>query len=259
MMSNDLFGLAGKHAVVIGGGYGMGRATARLLSSLGVAVAVVDVDPARAREEAEALALGGATAVPVAADVTQPAEAERAMAEAWSGLGGFDVMVNIVGRNSWSALVDMEPDLLETVLSRNLRHHFYLGKAFVRALRDDGRSGSIVMVASVSGTRASPNHAAYGASKAALISLTKSMAAEWGPLGIRVNAIAPGTTRTDRNQWSAEIEQRTARVVPLGRVGDQTEIAKAAVFLASDLASYVTGHTLVVDGGATILAPSPFE
>ncbi|MEK7215376.1 MAG: SDR family oxidoreductase, partial [Chloroflexota bacterium] len=89
--------------------------------------------------------------------------------------------------------------------------------------------------------------------------LTKSLAAEWGPLGIRVNSIAPGTTRTDRNQWTPEIEARAAQTVPLGRVGDQTEIAKAVLFLASDLASYITGQTLVVDGGATILSPSPFQ
>lgn len=255
----DLFGLAGKRGLVVGGGYGMGRATARLLSSVGVAVAVVDLDPARAAEEAAVLVAGGATAVPIAADVTQPGDAARAVGEAWGGLGGLDLMVNIVGRNSWSSLLDLEPEMLETVLSRNLRHHFYLGRAFVGALRDAGHPGSIVMVASVSGTRAAPNHAAYGASKAALIALTKSMAAEWGPLGIRVNSIAPGTTRTDRNQWSEEIEQRAARTVPLGRVGDQTEIANAALFLASDLASYITGQTLVVDGGATVLAPSPFE
>ncbi len=256
---DDLFGLQGKKAIVVGGGYGMGRATARILAKAGAAIAIVDVDADRSAAEAATLTAEGHRAIALTADVTQPDHAVRVVAEAEQGLGGLDVLVNIVGRNTWVPVLDMDPETLETVLSRNLRHHVYLGQAFARTLRAAGHGGQIVMVSSVSGLQASPNHAAYGASKAALISLTKSMAAEWGPLGIRVNSIAPGTTRTDRNQWNPEIEARAAQTVPLGRVGDQTEIAKAALFLASDLASYVTGQTLVVDGGATMLSPSPFQ
>ncbi|MSQ27527.1 MAG: glucose 1-dehydrogenase [Dehalococcoidia bacterium] len=256
---NDLFGLTGKKAIVIGGGYGMGRAAARLLAEAGAAIAVVDLDAGRSAAEAADLMAKGHRAIGLTADVSRPHEAARVVAEAEQGLSGLDILVNIVGRNTWVPVLDMDPETLETVLSRNLKHHFYLGQAFAKTLRASGHGGQIVMVSSVSGVQAAPNHAAYGASKAALISLTKSMAAEWGPLGIRVNSIAPGTTRTDRNQWTPEIEARAAQTVPLGRVGDQTEIAKAALFLASDLASYITGQTLVVDGGATILSPSPFQ
>jgi 3-oxoacyl-[acyl-carrier protein] reductase len=106
------------------------------------------------------------------------------------------------------------------------------------------------MVNSTAGVRAAPNRAAYSASKAALASLTVTMALEWGPRSIRVNGVAPGITRTDRSTHSAEDEARLRVNIPLRRIGDQMDVAKAILFLASDLASYVTGQTLVVDGGA---------
>lgn len=255
----DLFGLQGKKAIVVGGGYGMGRATARVLAGVGAAIAIVDLDPDRSAAEAAALNAGGHRAIALSADVSLPDQAARAVAQAEQGLGGLNILVNIVGRSTWVSVLDMDPETLETVLSRNLRHHVYVGQAFAAALRAAGHGGQIVMVSSVTGLQAAPNHAAYGASKAALISLTKSMAAEWGPLGIRVNSIAPGTTRTDRNPWNPEIEARAAQIVPLGRLGDQSEIANTALFLASELSSYITGQTLVVDGGATLLSPSPFQ
>jgi NAD(P)-dependent dehydrogenase (short-subunit alcohol dehydrogenase family) len=244
---DDLFGLAGKKAVVIGGGLGMGRATARLLSQVGALVAVVDLERERADEVASEI-----KAVPIAADVTKRAEAERAVQEAAKALGGLDLMMNMVGRNTYVSLMEMSEEQLERVLSVNLRHHLYCETEFARALQAAGHGGAIVNVSSVSGVRASTNHAAYGFAKAALISLTKTAAIEWAPLGIRVNSIAPGSIRTDRNNHSAEMEAAAGKIIPMGRYGDQTEIAKVALFLLSDLSSYITGQTIVVDGGITI-------
>jgi len=244
---DDLFGIQGKKALVIGGGLGMGRATARLLSQAGAQVAVVDLEPDRANAVAAEI-----KAVAITADVTRRDEAERAVAQADSLLGGLDLMMNMVGRNTYVSLMEMTEEQLETVLSRNLRHHLYCETAFARTLQAAGHGGAIVNVSSVSGLHASTNHAAYGFAKAALISLTKTMAIEWAPLGIRVNSIAPGSTRTDRNNHSAESEAEAGKIIPLGRYGDQTEVAKVALFLLSDLSSYVTGQTIVMDGGITI-------
>lgn len=246
---DDLFGIAGKKAIVIGGGLGMGRATARLLSQVGAQVAVVDLEADRAKEVA-----GEIKAVPIAADVTKRTEAERAVQEAAKALGGLDLMMNMVGRNTYVSLMEMSEEQFETVLSRNLRHHLYCETEFARTLQAAGHGGAVVNVSSVSGLHASYNHAAYGFAKAALISLTKTMAIEWAPLGIRVNSIAPGSIRTDRNNHSAASEAEAGKIIPMGRYGDQTEVAKVALFLLSDLSSYITGQSIVMDGGITIKA-----
>lgn len=246
---DDLFGIAGKKAIVIGGGLGMGRSTARLLSQVGAQVAVVDLEPDRAKEVASEI-----KAVPIAADVTKRADAERAIQDAAKALGGLDLMMNMVGRNTYVSLMEMSEEQFETVLSRNLRHHLYCETEFARTLQAAGHGGAIVNVSSVSGLQASTNHAAYGFAKAALISLTKTMAIEWAPLGIRVNSIAPGSIRTDRNNHSAEAEAEARKIIPMGRYGDQTEVAKVALFLLSDLSSYITGQSIVMDGGITIKA-----
>ncbi len=252
---DTLFGLAGKHALVVGGGLGIGRETARLLAGQGAAVAVLDLDQSRADAVADELKAAGHQACALAADMTQSKEAAAAVQLAAKNLGGLDVLVNIVGRNSMrTGLADLQPEQFELLLSRNLRHHLYTSGAFAREQRAAGRGGAVVMVASIAGVLAAPTTGGYGATKAALISLTKTMAVEWAPFGIRVNSVAPGITWTDRNQWGAEIQERARRTVPMGRIGNQAEIAKTALFLASDLASYITGQTLVADGGLTILA-----
>ncbi len=249
-----VFGLLGKRALVVGGGLGIGRESARLLAAQGASIAVLDLDPARAEAMADELRKAGTNACAVGADMSDPAAADAAVREAADKLGGLDILVNIVGRNSMRTdLADIAPEQFELLLSRNLRHHLYTSGAFTRLLRAQKKSGAIVMVASVAGLVASPGLGGYAATKAALISMTKTMSAEWGPLGIRVNAVAPGVTWTDRNQWGEEVQAQARKSVPLGRIGDQTEIARVILFLASDLASYVTGQTVVADGGATVV------
>jgi NAD(P)-dependent dehydrogenase (short-subunit alcohol dehydrogenase family) len=254
-MSDDLFQLAGKRALVIGGGLGMGKASSEILSRVGVSVAVLDIDAARAKTVADAIAGRGGTAVPFSADVLDFKQAPSVIAAAADALGGLDILVNIVGMAGWAPAIDMTEDVFELDLSRNLRYQFWWSQAFARRLGDQGQGGAIVSIASVSGLRGAPKHAAYGAAKAGLMALTRTLAVEWADRGIRVNAIAPGSIKTDRMQGGPDAGERN-NVIPMGRRGDQTEIAKAVLFLTSDLASYVTGHTLVLDGG--VMAKFPF-
>ncbi|OAI39973.1 hypothetical protein AYO38_01380 [bacterium SCGC AG-212-C10] len=249
----DVFGLSGKKAVVIGGGLGMGRETVELLSSLGAEVAVVDLVAERAESVAANVRAGGGKAVGFAADITDKDQARDAVLRAIKELGDLDILVNIVGAAYWAPLLDVEDDAFELELTRNMRYVFWTARAFARHCRDAGHGGAIASIASISGTRAATSHGAYGAAKAALMSLTKTMAVEWGPLGIRVNAVAPGSIRTERMGRTPEQEAAFAQIAPMGRTGHQSETAKVLTFFVSDLASYVTGQTLLMDGGWSLV------
>jgi NAD(P)-dependent dehydrogenase (short-subunit alcohol dehydrogenase family) len=256
-MSDELLGLRGRNALVVGGGLGIGRATCEQLAGAGMNVAVLDREPDRAAHVAAAIAALGVTSLPIAADVLESGAAEDAVSGAASALHGLDLLVNVVGLAVRSPLLEMTEEEFDLDLSRNLRYQFRFGRAFAtqRGSSDAGRA--IVNVASIGGLAASPGLAAYGAAKAALISLTKTMAVEWAGRGIRVNGIAPGSIVTDRFQGTPELNAMRAQAIPMGRLGAQAEIAKAVLFLASDLASYVTGHILVVDGGVTSMSALP--
>lgn len=247
----DLFELGGKNAVVVGGGYGMGRRTALLLADLGANVAAVDRNAGRAEAVAAEVRARGVRGLAVCADVARPSACDEAIARA-AQLGPLHVLVNIVGHSAFSSLLKMEEGVLEQQFAGNAAYVFYTGRAFARLARQDGHGGAIVNMASLAGLRGSPLLGAYGASKAALVSLTQTMAVEWGRYGIRVNALAPGETNTDRTHFSAETEAAVKGMVPLGRVGTQDEVAKAVVFLASNMSSMITGQVLVHDGGAMV-------
>ena len=254
----DMFGLAGKTALVWGGGQGMGAATALRLARVGCQVAVVDCVPERAEQTARELERRGARAVAVIADVTDEAQAQAAVAETEARLSPVDVMVTVVGMASFKPLTEVSADDWSRDFAVNLNSFLYTSRAVARSLMRERRSGAIVGIASVSGLVSAPLHAPYGAAKAALVHLVRSMAVEWGPL-IRVNAVAPGAIETPR---VVATPQRVAAIrsrIPMKRMGTADEIAKAALFLVSDLASLVTGHTLAADGGwmsAFLLDPS---
>jgi NAD(P)-dependent dehydrogenase (short-subunit alcohol dehydrogenase family) len=245
----DIFGLNGKKAVVIGGGLGMGKETSYLLASLGAQVAVADVIGERSETVAREITSRGGRAVALTADITDKVQAQAAVNDAIDQMGDLDVLVNIVGMAYWSSLLDLEEDAFDLELTRNMRYVLWTGQAFARHIQSVEHGGAMVSIASISGTRAAINHGAYGAAKAGLISLTKTMAVEWAPFGMRVNAVAPGSIRTERFGRTAEQEAAFAAICPMGRTGDQSETAKVIAFFASDLASYVTGQTLLMDGG----------
>jgi 3-oxoacyl-[acyl-carrier protein] reductase len=246
------FGLAGKRALVAGAGQGIGLACALALREAGAEVACLDNDATRAAAAADTV--GGPALV---ADARRRDDVERVVAETVDALGGIDVCVDIIGEARWGRLLDFTDEDWDASFDLVIRHVFLLAQAAGRRMVEQGTGGSFVAIASVSGLTGAPGHGPYGAAKAGVIGLVKTLALELAGDGIRVNAVAPGAVLTPRvlERASAERLAEGAKAIPLGRQAQPEEIAKAAVFLASDLASYITGQTLVADGGATAQFP----
>lgn len=244
-------GLAGKRALVAGAGQGIGRACALALREAGARVACVDNDEERASAVAEEV--GG---IPLVIDVRRRDDVEAAVAATVTEFGGLDVCIDIIGEARWAPVLDVTDEDWDATFDLVLRHVFFFAQAAGRVMVEAG-SGAFVAVASVSGLTGAPNHGPYGAAKAGLIALIKTLALELASSGVRVNAVAPGSVITPRilERMSEERRAESAKAIPLGRQAQPEEIAKAVTFLASDLASYVTGQTLAVDGGATAQFP----
>ena len=246
---------AGKVAVVTGGGHGIGRATALRLAAEGAQVAVLDVDVAGAEETA---ALAGGDAAAVACDVSDDASVRAAFAGVRDRFGGVDVVHSNAGVLVAGTALDTADADWERTFAVNVRGMFLVARAAIPLLLDRG-GGAIVNTASTSGIAAEPAVAAYCASKAAVIQLTRQLAVDYSRHGIRVNCVCPGWVDTGFNDpvlqgvSDDELAGLIDRMVPLGRQGTPEEIAAVVAFLASDDASLVTGHALVADGGLTAL------
>lgn len=251
MNMEELLGLQNKTAIVWGGGAGMGLDTAKHLSEAGCRVIIVDQNIDCAERAAAQLQAAGATAIALQADATDDVQVNQTLTDAEDRLGPIDVMVTVIGIGVWSSLLDMTEVQLDEAMRLNLKSFFLPARAVARLMIDRGQSGSILCVTSISGMTSAPNHAGYGAAKAGMINMVRTMAVEWGPHNIRVNAIAPGAIVTARVQPDEKALIWMKGLFPLGRPGSTDEIAKAALFLSSNLASYITGHTLPVDGGWT--------
>jgi 3-oxoacyl-[acyl-carrier protein] reductase len=238
--------LSGKVAVVTGGSRGIGRAIVESLHAAGAGVAVLGRDAARAEEVARAL---GARALAVAADVADPDAPARAVEAVEQGLGPVDILVNNAGITKDGLLARMSPDDWDAVLNANLKGAFLMTKAVTRGMMKR-RWGRVVNITSVVGLMGNAGQANYAASKAGLIGLTKSVARELASRNVLVNAVAPGFIDTDMTRALTEPQRETliARI-PLGRLGQGADVAGAVLFLASNLADYITGQVLVVDGG----------
>lgn len=242
--------LAGKTAIVTGAGQGLGLATAEALHRAGAAVVITYLDDAaganRGRAE-EAAARLGSRCVALAADVRDLAAVEAMMDQAIARFGGIDILVNNAGILRDKTLKKMSPDDWNAVVETNLTGVFHACKAACERLRDGGR---IVNLASVSAAIGFFGQANYAAAKSGVIGLTKVLSRELARRGITVNAVAPGVVLTEMGRSIPE-EARAAMLssVPLGRFGEPREIAEAILFLASPMASYITGQTLHVNGG----------
>ena len=248
------FDLTGKSALVTGASRGIGRALAVGLAQAGADVALSARDEAALQEvRAEVEALGRKAFV-LPADVTDPEACVRLADDAIAALGQVDVLVNNAGGSSYmGSFTDLRFKGWEKTMRLNVDSIVHLSQPVGRHMLERG-SGSVINVASVAGLTATPSLAAYGASKAAVISLTKTLALEWGPGGIRVNALCPGWTKTDLNKDLWGDDELAAHMVAsqgLKRWATVEEMVGPTVFLASDASSYVTGHSLVVDGGQT--------
>jgi 3-oxoacyl-[acyl-carrier protein] reductase len=253
------WGLGGKTAVVVGAGPGMGRACALALAEAGAAVVCLDISEAEATASAEAVEATGGQSRAIVVDVLQRAEVRRAIEQVVSELGDISAVVNVVGLSYWNSVLDIEDKDWDYTVDLCLRQGLYVFQEAAAAMIRGGNGGSLVAISSIGGLTALPGVGAYGAAKAGLIALARTMAIEFAPHGIRVNTVAPGIVRTPRiaSFQSPEQLREQDEAVPLGRMGRPEDIAAAVVFLLSDLSSYVTGQTLVVDGGATVTYPLP--
>jgi NAD(P)-dependent dehydrogenase (short-subunit alcohol dehydrogenase family) len=241
--------LEGHRAIVTGGGSGIGRATCRRMAGEGARVAVIDIDRASAELVAEEI-----DGVAYAADVTDFDALESAVRDAADRLGGLTALFNNAGASFISHVHEWPPEEWHRIVTLNLTGVFHGMKAAVPLMLDGG-GGSIVSTASISATRPSAGEAPYSAAKAGVVAMTANAALEYAP-SIRVNAVSPGMIRTGMTEpllgGFEGIEDELAARTPLARVGVPDDIAHVVVFLCSDLARYVTGQNLVVDGGMTL-------
>ncbi len=250
-MLADAFRLDGRTALVTGASRGIGRQAALTLGEAGARVVLA----ARTKEElaavaAAARAAGAPEAVAVPTDVTDEAAVEAAVAAAVAATGRLDVVVNLAGGSRFAAPVAAtRTPGWDKAVAVNLRSVFLTSRAALPYLP---RGGSIVNVASIAAFRSSPGLAAYGAAKAAVVAFTRTLAVEAAPLGVRVNCLAPGWVRTEltRALWSDPERSRAIEAqIPLGRWADPEDLAGPLLLLASDAGGYLTGMTLVADGG----------
>ena len=244
-------GLQDKVALVTGAARGIGKAVAQRFHDDSARVVLADIDEAAAKDAAAAIDPGRARTAVVPLDVADAASVLAAVERVIADFGQIDILVNNAGIMDRMPFLEMTPEFWDRVTGINLRGAFLTGQAVARHMVARGGGGRIVNVASNSGIFGGRGRAAYGASKAGLINLTQTMAIELAEHDINVNAVAPGPTRTGPHMpdepWPS-VKNR----MPLGRFGSPAEIAAVAAFLASDEASFVTGHTYCADGGFTI-------
>lgn len=255
-MIGDRLRLDGRTVVVAGaGGRGIGTAVCKAAAELGAQVVGLDIEEAPLGE-AEAVTTGaGGRFLGVLADVRVKDEVDAAMADATEAFGSVDGLVHVVGGQQprhWQPLDDFPMASLDEVLDVNLRSALLTSQAAAREMIASGRGGSIVHISSVAGFVAAPFSAAYAVAKAGLMSLTRTMAVEWGRHGIRVNAVAPGTISTPHSRGNEAADEARDAVLALKRRGTPEELAGAVMFVLSDLGGFVTGQTIVVDGGSTV-------
>ncbi len=242
-----------KHAFVAGVGGGIGQACVRILAAAGARVTCFDIDPAAAAAAARA---AGDERAALTGDACRLDDMQAAVDGAVAARGPIAIAVDVIGETRWGRTIELDDTAWDESFDLVLRHFFHLARVAGRHMSEQG-AGSIVAIASVSGLRSAPLHGAYGAAKAGLMALVRTLAIELAPRRVRVNAVAPGAVLTPRVAAMMDDTRRaeSAASIPLGRLATPDDIAYAVGFLASDLASYITGQTLIVDGGATVQFP----
>jgi NAD(P)-dependent dehydrogenase (short-subunit alcohol dehydrogenase family) len=248
--------LHGRVALVTGAGQGIGRAYAHALGEAGAKVAIVDVALERAQSVVAELTAKGIDALALANDVTEPEQVRQMVTDVVEHWGQLTIAVNNAGISGWVDAESMTMEQWDSVMNLNLRGVMLCAQAEARVMLSHGY-GKIINTASMSGHIANrPQHqSAYNTSKAGVIHLTRSLAAEWGGRGLRVNSISPGYMRTALLNTLVELPETQhlvpmwTEMTPLGRLGDVTDLQGAVVFLASAASDFMTGHDLVIDGG----------
>ena len=255
-----MLGLRDKVAVVTGGGGHIGSATVDLLARLGASVMVADIDGDVAGTAAAGARRHGADACAMEVDVRRPEQVEAMVGAALDRWSRLDVGVNIVGGGVGTSkgILELSDDEWDAAVELNLYTAVRCSRAYARAMIDRGTQGSIVNIASPAGLRAAPSMVAYGASKAAVINFTWTLAVELAPHGIRANVVVPAFVPTPGTSWGGTEEERdelARRTVPMGRVTRAEDVAGAVAAFAGDLTSFSTGQMIVVDGGRLLTNP----
>jgi NAD(P)-dependent dehydrogenase (short-subunit alcohol dehydrogenase family) len=260
--SDTLFRLDGRVALVTGASRGIGEAIATAYAAHGAKVVLAARKLAELEQVAGRITAAGGTALPVACHTGKPEEVKALVERAIAAFGGCDILVNNAATNPYfGPLIGTSDAAFDKTFEVNVKGYFFAAREVIRHLQErlnakpGSPAGTVINIASSAGLRAAPFQGAYGMTKAAVISMTQTLAAEVGGQGIRVNAIAPGLVETRFAAAIVNNDALRAHVIaktPLGRHAQPSELVGAALFLASDASSYVNGHTLVVDGGMTI-------
>jgi NAD(P)-dependent dehydrogenase (short-subunit alcohol dehydrogenase family) len=256
---------SGKAALVTGGAMGIGGAVAELLAERGARVAIVDRAEKEARAHAEAIGRKGGTAIAIAADVSKQADVNAAVEQAVRELGGLDIVSNNAGIQRYGTAESTSEPEWDEVMNVNLKSVYLVCHAAIPHLRKS--RGAIVNMASVQGFATQKSVFAYTTGKAALVGLTRSLALDLAEHGVRANAVAPGSVDTPMLRWAIDLdknpralERAIEAMHPLGRIGKPREVAECVAFLASSRASFVTGITLICDGGLLLpIAGAPAD
>ncbi|HEY0238484.1 MAG TPA: SDR family oxidoreductase [Friedmanniella sp.] len=251
--------LAGQTAVITGGARGLGLSLATALASQGVSIALLDVLPQVTDSAAALAAEHGVRAAGYVVDVTDPDAVDAAVGQAAAELGTASLLITAAGITIWGDSADVEPATWRKVLSINLDGTFYAVQSFARRALIASGPASVIMIASMSGLVINQPQfqASYSASKAAVAQLAKALAVEWAGAGLRVNAISPGYFLSDMTRTFTEanpdLAEQWVASIPMGRMGDPTDLHGLVVYLASSASSYLTGQNIVIDGGYTSL------
>jgi NAD(P)-dependent dehydrogenase (short-subunit alcohol dehydrogenase family) len=250
------FSLTAKVAIVTGAKRGIGRTIAQLFAHAGANVVVADVvvDDGQLEAVAKEIQNLGRHSLAVQVDVTRKADVNNMVLKTLNEFGGVDILANVAGITTRVTPMDITEEEWDRVMDIDLKGCLFCAQAVGKRMIEQGKGGNIINISSTAGVKTDPNRGGYGSAKVGLIMLTKQLAIGLGQCNIRVNAIAPGPTKTElsRDMWSnPEAYKRLAAQIPLNRWAEPIEIANAALFLASDMSSFVTGITLCVDGGLT--------
>lgn len=252
MTTLSLFDLSGRRALVTGASRGIGQALAIALARAGADVAVTARNTESLTETRDAIAAAGRKVAVLALDVTEVEQCRSVVAATADALGGLDILVNNAGTEEVQSSLDVEEALWDRIISTNLKGAFFCAQAAARRMQADKVPGTIINLCSLTSYVGVPTAVPYGSSKSGLTGMTNALAAEWAPLGIRVNAIAPGYFRTamtdvfyENEGWQSSMLDK----IPMRRFGAMDDLGGAVIFLASSASAYITGHCIPIDGG----------
>ena len=252
---SELFGLKGKVALITGSSRGIGRAIAERMAEAGARVVISSRKQEACDEVVSAIRAAGGEAVAIPCNISYKEELEKLVARTTEAFGQIDILVCNAAVNPFYGTTQEIPDsAFEKILDCNIRSNHWLCQMVIPGMAER-RDGAVIIVSSIGGLKGSSSLGTYGLTKAADMALARNLAVEWGPRNVRVNCIAPGIIRTDfaRALWeNPETYSRAVERYPLRRIGEPDEVAGTAIFLASPAGNFITGQTIVIDGGATV-------